>query len=96
MGEAAYNYAIEFIPGKQNMYADFLSRRPTDANPSQEEEVIGCYVYWRRSVCTCIYGCQGDEKDPVLSKVPHLTQYRWPEKPEALFQPYHNMRLELT
>ena len=31
---AAYNYTIEFIPGKQNVYADFLSRRPIDAEPS--------------------------------------------------------------
>ena len=33
----AYNYTIEFIPGKQNVNADFLSRRPIDADPSHEE-----------------------------------------------------------
>ena len=36
------------------------------------------------------------KKDSVLSKVLHFTQHGWPEKPEPLFQPKHNKRLELT
>ena len=36
------------------------------------------------------------KKDSVLSKVLHFTQHGWPKKPEPLFQPYHNKRLELT
>ena len=34
--------------------------------------------------------------DSVLSKVLQLTQPGWPEKPEPVFQSYHNKRLELT
>ena len=29
-------------------------------------------------------------------KVLQFTQHGWPEKPEPVFQPYHNKRLELT
>ena len=36
------------------------------------------------------------KKDSVLINVLHLTQHGWHEKPEALFQPYYNRRLELT
>ena len=35
---AGYNYTIEFIPGKQNVYADFLSRIPIDPDPSHEKQ----------------------------------------------------------
>ena len=37
---AAYNHTIEFISGKKNVYADFLSRRPIDADLSHEEQVL--------------------------------------------------------
>ena len=36
------------------------------------------------------------DKYSVLSKVLQFTQHGWPEKPEPVFQPYHNKRLELT
>ena len=36
------------------------------------------------------------KRDSVLSKVLQFTQHGWPEKPEPVFQPYHNKRLELT
>ena len=36
---AAYDYTIEFISGKDNVYADFLSRKPMNTQPSSEEQV---------------------------------------------------------
>ncbi|CAB4014079.1 Hypothetical predicted protein [Paramuricea clavata] len=35
---AAYNYMIEFISGKENVYADFLSRKPINIQPTPEEQ----------------------------------------------------------
>ena len=36
---AAYDYTIDFISGKDNVYADFLSRKPMNTQPSAEEQV---------------------------------------------------------
>ena len=36
---AAYSYTIDFISGKDNVYADFLSRKPMNPQPSAEEQV---------------------------------------------------------
>ena len=36
---AAYNYTIECITGKENIFADFLSRKPLKAESSPEEHV---------------------------------------------------------
>ncbi|XP_015780595.1 PREDICTED: uncharacterized protein K02A2.6-like [Acropora digitifera] len=94
---AAYNYTIEFIPGKQNVYADFLSRRPIDADPSDEEQVTVnvMFIEGDQFVNASIVASE-TKRDSVLSKVLQFTQHGWPEKPEPVFQPYHNKRLELT
>ena len=94
---AAYNYTIEFIPGKQNVYADFLSRRPIDPDPSHEEQVTVTVMFIEGGQCVnASMVARETKEDSVLSKVLHFTQHGWPEKPEPLFQPYHNKRLELT
>ena len=36
------------------------------------------------------------KRDSVLNKVLQFTQHGWPEKPEPVFQFYHNKRLEVT
>ena len=94
---AAYNYAIEFIPGKQNVYAEFLSRRPIDADLSHEEQVaVNVMFIEGDQFVNASMIARETKKDSVLSKVLHFTRHFWPEKPESLFQPYHNKRLELT
>ena len=50
--------------------------------------------------CECYFFIEGDasmvaretKEDSVLCKVLHFTQHSWPERPEPLFQPYHNKR----
>ena len=34
----AYDYTIEFVPGKDNCFADFLSRNPVEEQPTTEEK----------------------------------------------------------
>ena len=67
---AAYNYTIEFIPGKQNVYADFLSRRPIDDEPSQEEQVTVnvMFIEGDQFVNASIVASE-TKRDSVLSKV---------------------------
>ena len=94
---AAYNYTIEFIPGKQNVYADFLSRRPINADPSHEKQVtVNVMFIEGDQFVNASMVARETKKDLLLSKVLHFTQHGWPEKPDPLFQPYRNKRLELT
>ena len=78
------------------MYADFLSRRPIDADPSHEEQVtVNVMFIEGDQFVNASMVARETKKDSVLSKVLHFTQHGWLEKPEPLFQPYHNKRLEL-
>ena len=36
---AAYDYTIDFISGKDNVYADFVSRKPINSEPSPAKQV---------------------------------------------------------
>ena len=93
----AYNYTIEFIPDKKNVHADILSRRPIDANPSQEEQVnMNVILIEGDQFKNASMVARETKNFSVLSKVLNFTQHGWPEKPEPLFQSYHNKRLELT
>ena len=79
------------------MYADFLSRRPIDADPSHEEQVTGnAMLIERDQLVNASIVASETKRDSVLSKVLQFTQHGWPEEPEPVFQPYHNKRLELT
>ena len=81
------------------MDADFLSRRPIDANPSQEEQVTVNVMFTEFEGDQFVIAsmiAREPKKDSILSKGLHFTQHGWPEKPEPLFQPHHNKRLELT
>ena len=78
------------------MYADFLSRRPLDADPSHEDQVTVNVMFINGDqFINASMVSREKEKDLVLSKVLHFTQHGCPEKPEPLFQLYHNKRLEL-
>ncbi|XP_044171562.1 uncharacterized protein [Acropora muricata] len=93
---AAYKYTIEFIPGEQNVYADFLSRRPMDADQSHKEQVTVNVMFIEAGQFVNASIASETKTDSVLSKILQFTQHGWPEKPEPVFQPYHNKRLEFT
>ena len=42
---AAYNYTIELISGKDNVYADFLSMKPINGKPSPQEKVTVNFMF---------------------------------------------------
>jgi hypothetical protein len=94
---AAYNYTIEFISGKENVYADFLSRKPINIQPTPEEqvEVRVMFIEGEQIVNSTMVAME-TKKDPVLSKVLDFTKNGWPEKPQPELQPYHTRRLELS
>lgn len=79
------------------MHADFLSRRANDANPSSEERVTVDVMFIEGNQCVNASVVATETNgDPVVSKVLHSTQHSWPGKPELVFKPYYNKRLNLT
>lgn len=42
---AAYDYSVEYISGKDNVYADVLSRKHMNTQPSAEEQVTVNVVF---------------------------------------------------
>ncbi|CAB4021716.1 Transposon Tf2-6 poly, partial [Paramuricea clavata] len=95
---AAYNYTIEFISGKENVYADFLSRKPTNIQPTTPEEQVDVQVMFieGEKIVNSTMVAMETKKDAVLSKVLEVTKNGWPEKLQPELQPYHTRRLELS
>ena len=88
---AVYNYTIEFIPGQKKVHANFLSRRPIDSGPSHKEQVtVNVMVVEGDKFVNASIVASETKKGSVLSKVLQFTQPGWREKPEPVFQPYHN------
>ena len=94
---AAYNYTIEFIPGKENVYADYLSRKPINGQPTPAEQVdVKIMFIEGEEIINSNMVEMETKKDPVLNKVLDFTKNGWPEKPQTDFQPYYTKRLELS
>ncbi|XP_048586216.1 uncharacterized protein K02A2.6-like [Nematostella vectensis] len=94
---AAYNYTIEFIPGKDNVFADFLSRKPVECEPSSEEQVtVNVMFIKEEQIVTASMVAMETKKDNVLRKVLDYTRNGWPDKPEKELLPYYYQRLDLS
>ena len=94
---AAYDYTIDFISNKDNVYANFLSRTPINSEPSPTEQVTVNIMFIEGvQIVNALMVAMETQKDPILSKVLHFAQHGWPEKPEPAFQPYYSGRLDLS
>ena len=94
---AAYTYSLAFVPGKNNIFADYLSRKPALETPSKveivEEQVLQLVV---ERVVNAEAVSYETERDPVLSKVLHFTKCGWPLEVTTDLLPYYRKRLEFT
>ena len=82
---SCYDYTIEFISGKDNVYAEFLSRKPIKAEPSKAEQVtVNVMFIEGDQFVNATVGAMETQTDPVLSKVLQNTQHGWPDKPETV------------
>ena len=88
---AAYNYTIEFISGKQNVYADYLSRKPIHGQPTPAEQVeVKVMLVEGDEIINSKIMALETKKDQILSKVLEFTRNGWPEKPQPEFQTYYS------
>ena len=93
---AAYDYTIEFIPGKENYCADYLSRNPVDGKPTSEEKETVQVLFTQEEVIKADVVAAETRKDPLLKKVLHYTRHGWVDNPTEELMPYYNKRLDIT
>ena len=94
---AAYDDTIQFIKGKENVYVDYLSRKPLQGHPPRPEQVtVEVLLVKNDKIMKADVVAAETKKDPILSKGLHFTKHGWNENPEDGIRPYHNKRLELS
>ena len=76
---AAYDYTIEFTRGKDNVFADFLSRKPIKYEQSAAEQVTVTVIFIEEDqFLNASVVAMEAIRDPVLGKVLQFTQQGWP------------------
>jgi transposase InsO family protein len=96
---AAYSYTVKYISSKENTCADYLSRSPIQRmTPNvHEESVLRVDTDFPDVPLTAKTVAAETARDPVLSKVMHLTQIGWPSSsPGDTYKPYFLRRTELS
>ena len=94
---SAYNYTVEYITDKENVFADFLSKKPLKAEPSPEEHVdVQVMFIDGERVNNSSMVAMETKKDSMLSKVLYFTRNGWSVKPRPEFFPYFSKRFELS
>ena len=92
----AYDYTIEFVSGKDNCCADFLSRNPVEEQPTTEEEETVQVLFTQEGVIKSGVVSVETKRDPVLRKVLFYTRFGWTEKPTEELLPYYSKGMEIT
>lgn len=95
---SAYDYTIEFVRGKDNVIADFLSRKPLTGEPSaQEIEEVSVLLTEENSIVNAAVVEKETENDYILKQVLKHTKTGWYEKPnDSNLLTYYNKRNELS
>ena len=87
----AYNFNITHIPGKQNVIADFLSRKPINTTISAAEkqtESVIIFIQDNRTVkAECVV--METRKDPIIKKAWQYTKEGWCNNLATIFLPYY-------
>ena len=78
---SAYDYKVQYVPGKENANADVFSRLPLPVQPKEipmpEELVLLLESLEISTVTVTQIKCWTDH-DPVLAKVQKFVQQGWP------------------
>ena len=79
---SAYNYNINYIPGKQQSNVDALSRFPLPDSPASTPtpaETIAVIEFLSTTPLTASMIAKQTERDLILLRVKHYTKLGWPE-----------------
>ena len=94
----AYNFKISHIAGKENVIADFLSRKPINSMITSEEESAEVTIMFIGENKTVTAECVEAEtrKDITLSQVLKCARDGWDNNPSEDMLPYFQRRYEIT
>ncbi len=96
---SGYQYKLTYIPGRDNVVANALSRLPivehlvTKLNPG---EVVHFLQNLSSPPMLSRHIRQWTERDPLLSKVKRAVQWGWPRDTDSQLRPYSNRQKELS
>ena len=94
---AAYNYTIAYIAGKENVCADFLSRKLIEGEPTSAETVTSNVLFVDTDNIVKAQTVRSEtRKDPVLYRVLQFTKNGWPSEVDSELLPFYRKRLELS
>ena len=96
---SAYDYKVQYVPGKEHANADLLSRLPLPEQPKEipmPEELVLLLETMEFSPVTVKQIKNCTEHNTVLSTVRRTVKQGWPNSVKPECRPYHSRKLELS
>ena len=96
---SAYNYKVQYVPGREHANADVFSRLPLPVQPKEvpmPEELVFLMESLEISPVTVKQIKAWTDHDPILATVWRFVKHGWPKSAEPEFHPYYSRKLELS
>ena len=96
---SAYNYKVQYVPGREHANADVFSQLPLPVQPKEipmPEELVFLMEGLEISPVTVKQIKVWTDHDPVLATVRRFVKQGWPKSADPKFRPYHVRKLELS